>query len=505
MSRLLRLLCFVVVASACALPPSPPVRVGVAGASLSGLTVAQGELLPTFAPTGHDYAIICPAEVTRLDITAVPTSPTSTVRYDRTDANGVVRVHEDSLVTITVVGSDNTVDRYFLRCLPHDFPRLTASTVGAGPQPGWYPLALGLGNPAGTYFVSIVDERGAVLWYKRSTELALDFKRSPSGTAEGTLLWSTSRRAGQVVTTAVTERDLSGSILHTWRTVGADTDNHDSLRLVNGNTILGGLHLRTQVDVGALEPAFTGLHTVADMWLQELTPDGTVAWEWRSEDHIGVGETTAHLDGVSIVMPNGALDLVHWNSVAVDGDGDLIISMRHTDSVYKIRRRPGQPDDGKIVWKLGGNAPAEPGAVHLKLVDDPYSGPARQHDPRLLPNGHLTLYDDRTNKAGQPSRGIEYALDESSGTATLVQEFPNEKGTNACCLGSMRRTDVGSTVVGWGLTKPLLTEYDESGAKVLELTEPDGAANYRAPKEPAWAFDRAQLRATAGGTLVPDP
>jgi hypothetical protein len=65
-------------------------------------------------------------------------------------------------------------------------------------------------------------------------------------------------------------------------------------------------------------------------------------------------------------------------------------------------------------------------------------------------------------------------------------------------LGSVRRQPDGHVVVGWGdQAKPQFTEFDERGEPVLTVETAD-SWGYRVVKEPATAFDRADLRATAG-------
>ena len=103
-------------------------------------------------------------------------------------------------------------------------------------------------------------------------------------------------------------------------------------------------------------------------------------------------------DGQQIIFntPNGpVVDLMHFNSIEVEAaTGDIVVSGRHLDAVMKIRRNPGQADDGKVLWKLGGTTPTDPATKMLTILNDPDGGPARQHDARILANGHLTIYDD---------------------------------------------------------------------------------------------------------------
>ena len=69
----------------------------------------------------------------------------------------------------------------------------------------------------------------------------------------------------------------------------------------------------------------------------------------------------------------------------------MIASFRHLDAVYKISK-----STGKIVWKLGGTTTPK----SLTVKDDPRAYTlGAQHDARLLPDGTLTVFDNRTNLA----------------------------------------------------------------------------------------------------------
>src|SRR5262249_26670515 len=139
----------------------------------------------------------------------------------------------------------------------------------------------------------------------------------------------------------------------------------------DGNGLMAAYHQRSNVDVSALGSDFTSPSDVLDAWIQKVRPNGTVAWEWHSEDHIGVAETRANVDGLG-TPTNGGLDLLHLNSLDIDpATGDVGASLRHLDAVVEIRRHPGRADDGTLGWKFGGTAPTDPATRHWTIVRDP--------------------------------------------------------------------------------------------------------------------------------------
>ncbi len=465
---------------------------GAPGA-LRSLSVSGHDLNPSFEPDGHDYGIICSVagETWAIQGQGVPGSSVSVVGAD---PSGTISVVENQLVTVTVTLASGATDSYYIRCLPHDFSNLNV-TRNDDPTPGWYMITTGIGasDGSGTWTV-ILDSHGAVVWYHRTSQQAIDFKRLPNGNlAWVNLLGPT---FGTNPTGAYEEHAVDGSLLRKWSTIDTTTDHHEMKMLANGNVLLLSYHQRTDVDVTALGANFTSPATVFDAWIQEITPVGVVVWEWHSEDHIGISETTAQLDGVNIRVPvSGAVDLVHINSVDADPTtGDLIVSMRHTDAVYRISRAPGQPGDGSIVWKLSGNAPTEVGAQHLTLVGDPSGGTRRQHDARILPNGNITVFDNETGRTTETARAVQYAINTSAGTATMVREWRSQSGPSAAMGGTRLQSD-GSIVICWGSSPPLFTEIDQFGSVLLNVAQLPTGAGYRIVKEPLSSFNAATLRA----------
>ena len=74
------------------------------------------------------------------------------------------------------------------------------------------------------------------------------------------------------------------------------------------------------------------------------------------------------------------------------------------------------------------------GQPPLRIIGDPYVEFCGQHAAKLMPNGHLLLYDNGWNCRPDPatglsdaapteefSRAVEYALDLDRGTATFVR------------------------------------------------------------------------------------
>jgi hypothetical protein len=178
-----------------------------------------------------------------------------------------------------------------------------------------------------------------------------------------------------------------------------------------------------------------------------------------------------------------AHDLVHVNSVEPDGDS-VLISMRQTDSIYKVSRRTGA-----IEWKLGGTHTPE--SLALTNVDDPEHVITGQHDARLLPDGTLTVHDNRTLSGHYP-RAVRFSIDEMARTATLVEEVADPSTGYSNCCGSARKLPGGDWVTSWGSTG-VVEELTPGGRGVFALHF-KGSDSYRAFPIPPGKLSLRALR-----------
>ncbi len=178
-------------------------------------------------------------------------------------------------------------------------------------------------------------------------------------------------------------------------------------------------------------------------------------------------------------------DLVHWNSIQPAGNGSVIASFRHLDAVYKIDK-----STGAIVWKLGGTSRPE----SLNVIGDPLTYTfGGQHDARLLADGTVTVFDNRTD-LNSPPRAVRFRIDETAGTATLLQSISDPDVPLSGCCGSARRLSNGDWLIDWGqATNHPIGGYKPNGERTFLLTL-DGRSSYRAEPVPAGAVSAQSLR-----------
>ena len=476
---------------------------------LSDLSVgAAGAMQPPFVPDGHDYSVPCKAGTNDIPIklTAAP-GRTAAIAGAPAAASitGMLHLQAGQLTSVMVNGPGGSSETYSVRCLPADFPPIVASVPGS-PAPGWYLTTLGYITPNVGKYAVILDEHGAVVWYRKTTQPIIDLKRMRSGD----LVWTNLdgfAPFGVTASRGYEQHRLDGSLVTIHRAVGSFTDHHDFRELPNGHVLLLSYVPRAGVDLTVFGAGYSASDRVVDAEIQEidptLPPGSPPVWTWNSKDHFNTDETTFpqrfDTDGNGV---NETVDLLHINSIEPQPNGDIVASFRHLDAVARISR-----DTGNILWKLGGTPTTHDssvGAKVLTIVDDPRGGPARQHSATMLPNGHLMVFDNRTPSLFAPlvligpARAAEYAVDLDTNTARMVWHLDDAAGRNAFGLGSVQRLTDGDTLINWGPLQPVIVEYDPANTVQLQIAQPTGGIGYRVVKEPPTSFDRAALRASAG-------
>ncbi len=200
---------------------------------------------------------------------------------------------------------------------------------------------------------------------------------------------------------------------------------------------------------------------VLETVIQEVdVATGRLLLEWRSLDHVSPTESQ-----LPLAEP---YDYMHTNSIAVAEDGDLLVSARHTWSLYKLDRRTGA-----VIWRLGG--------LRSDFLMQQGAQFAWQHHATPLGNGSMTVFDDGSNgpiKSEAQSRGLFLAVDEPRRTVKLQRSYTHPKHLLSGAMGSVQALPDGHVVVGWGL-EPYATEFGRDGSVVADAHLPSGLNSYR--------------------------
>jgi len=282
-------------------------------------------------------------------------------------------------------------------------------------------------------------------------------------------------------------RRLDGTLVRWIATTGTPTDFHDFQQLPSGNYLLATYVPRDHVDLSPYGGPSDA--TVLDAEIQEVRPDGTLVSRWNSKDHIALSESGPWWSTITASppkLPDGrtVYDIVHFNSVEPDGDS-MIVSLRHTDGVYRVSRA-----DGQVQWKLGGTTTAQSLTVSGDSVGQTFSG---QHDARRLGDGTLSVFDNGT-RANRSPRVVRFQIDATAKTATLVESLTDGEVTTSPCCGSARRLASGGWLVQWGhFAVGTIGEYAANGSRLSKLNFPE-TLSYRAVPVEAGRISAVQLR-----------
>ena len=350
-------------------------------------------------------------------------------------------------------------------------PPVTISTPARGTSAGFlflapYDISASAAVP-GKYGPMILDENGQLVWYLPTRALtAMDFK--------------VQKYRGQPVLTWYEGDVLSG---YGGRYHIYDNTYHEVAKVSAGNGFSGDLHEFVITSRGTALIAIYGqvtanLSSVGGSAAGQLVigivqeidiPTGKVLFQWSSYDHVPVTESN-----MTQVTSFGNVDYFHLNAIAVDLDGDLLISSRHTSCVYKVDRKTGA-----IKWRLGGNRSDfqfMPGAAFNY-----------QHDVRRHADGTLTIFDNGASAPGQTvepfTRPIRLSLDMNAMTATLVKEYLPAAPRVSWAMGNVQQLPDGGVCVGWG-TDGAFTEFDSTGGVRFDASLTDGSISYRTFRSP---------------------
>jgi Arylsulfotransferase (ASST) len=203
---------------------------------------------------------------------------------------------------------------------------------------------------------------------------------------------------------------------------------------------------------------------VTDGMLQEIdVKTGLVMFQWTSLDHVGLDESYEAVRNSQVGRP---FDFFHINSINLDQDGSLLISARNTWTAYDVDAQSGQ-----IVWRLGGK--------HSSFTMGPGTLTAWQHDPRELPNGAISIFDNGASpKVHGQSRGIVVSLNPQQKTATLVSQITHPSPLLAESQGDMQALSNGDWFLGWGQV-PDFSELSATGQLLFDAHFPTHDQSYR--------------------------
>ena len=408
---------------------------------LSSLAASGGgrAMYPSFDPGTLHYAVGCdPSQTLTLRLT---TRDATT----RLAVNGVQQVSQNAVVALNQLDGDDDIQitlsnaagastTYVVHCMTSNDPYLEAEKrPGSSTE-----LIMVNANLEGIGHLLVVDANAVPRVHRRVVTRRVNQFRpqdhpdypysyaqilpEPFNTGWGL------RRDFEIV---ILDRDFNEVRRVTTTDAIMHTDQHDFLIKPNGNFIPMAYQAK-QYDLSEfLDPNGNPYPTDAvaeDSVLEEVTPDGQQVFFWNSHNHVYLGDCK---------LSRFPANYAHLNSLQlVPGEGgeDLVISLHNCSQILRI-----DGTSGEVQWRLGSSYRSDAEwedlglQPPLKIIGDPYVEFCAQHSPRLMPNGHLVLFDNGYQCPPDPATGlprrpvaefsrvVEYALDLERGTATFVR------------------------------------------------------------------------------------
>ena len=346
--------------------------------------------------------------------------------------------------------------------LPTKIATLHLNVTGT-PTSGYLLTSAGL-DSATTALVAF-DSSGVVRWYRLFDAVGGGEDAQQQRNGNFTVFLGTTRGYDDTRGNYV-EIKPTGEIVRSYVAPGQlYTDGHEMLLTFHDTSLASanffGYERRIMTISRATGPIDTimAVHTIV-----RLRPDGSEAWSFP------VNQLLSPADWIEPPPTLGDID--HPNSLTFDNNGNYVVSFRNAGEITGI-----DSASGRVLWRLGG--------AHNQFTfeNDPLGGFSAQHFVRVLPNGHLLLFDNGWRHQPSESRAVEYALDIPNRTATLVWEYRHSPALFAQFVGSVQRLTTGNTLVGWGFFG-IATEVDSSGNTVWEATLPNRTF-YRMLKVPS--------------------
>jgi hypothetical protein len=337
--------------------------------------------------------------------------------------------------------------------LPDDFPSIDVTLSEPGRmEPGVTLFAL-MRWPDGAdadedYGLAIaVDERGEVVWYRRTDYGFEDPHRMASGNLIGL---AGNNRAEEV--------DMLGNVVTSWHAsrhpnpeanarvpagsiaVATETFHHDIQEMPSGNLLVLSTEMRRVEDYPTAlddpEAERAPANVIGDIVVEFSPRDGSIAAEWKLMDMLDVNrlgyESLGQIwdDWAYVDVEGGTRDWAHSNSISYQRDTDsILVSVRHQEAVISLSRKTGA-----LNWIFGTHEGwRDRWSPYLLQPQGDFEWPYHQHAAETAANGSLILFDNGNFRALPPapktaleqsySRAVEYAIDPESRTVRQLWKY----------------------------------------------------------------------------------
>ena len=188
---------------------------------------------------------------------------------------------------------------------------------------------------------------------------------------------------------------------------------------------------------------------------------GRKIWEWDIFDHVDPVTDDSILQWKH--------DWAHANSIAIDQEGNYMVSMRNLSQVWKVNS-----ETGEVMWRLG---------KHGDFSIEGTEWFIRQHDAHISPDGNLLMFDNGNAQRGY-SRVLSLEVDEKNFVVRPVVDIRLDDSGTTFRMGSARMIDERHILVCSPKKLLTLTIIDLDGNTVWKVSGTrDSYKAYYIPQE----------------------
>jgi outer membrane protein assembly factor BamB len=188
-----------------------------------------------------------------------------------------------------------------------------------------------------------------------------------------------------------------------------------------------------------------------------LSKEGEVRWKWNLLDV----ENPTRFNGKINLKENWG----HANSIALDSQGNYLISFRDFNQVWKI-----DSENGKVIWKFGENGTIKP--------EHPSDYFIRQHSVHFNSRGELMMFDNGDLNIRPNSRVLSFTIDEATRTAHPVINVQLPRALSSYRMCSAEMIEPGKYLVCTTRKDATVTVVNDKGEILWRITADN--ASYRA-------------------------
>ncbi len=320
-------------------------------------------------------------------------------------------------------------------------------------------------------YVFKLNNKGDLIFYKKTGANALDFRKEYNSKGEARYTYMP-YLAGEfcgiqgINPGCVEILDENYDVIERVYYKGEDgedilIDPHGFVYIDDGHYIVTAYKDVVVKDIPAEYNAKDNSAYLAVLYMQEIR-DGEILWEFCSQDY------PAFLDTTTVVKWDQSTDYchdyVHFNSMCIDKDGDLLVSCRNINSILKVSRK-----DGKLIWTLGGKND------EFGLTDDQIF--SKQHSIILTEDNSYMIFnngnDEVASGATKSSSVIRIKLDEENKKVIEYREV--EAGFYSSYMGAIREIDGENRIYLWTVGGAAATcdwtvvEYSEETGAIFKF------------------------------------